>query len=61
VVAETDCSCFTLQAAGSTPVVMVNPVVTIGLISALLIIVAALIMAIYVRRPSPYRGRRLWW
>lgn len=57
------CDCYTLQSVDTTGTVKVigyDPVVTIGLISALLLIVAALVCAIFVRRHATERRRRPW-
>ena len=55
-----DCSCFTLQAADSKPVVVVNAAATLGLLAAFELIIFALICVIVIRRGRDRRFRLPW-
>jgi hypothetical protein len=58
------CDCYTLQSIDTTGTVKVirhDPVVTLGLISALLLMVTGLVCAIFMRRRTTTRRRHSWW
>lgn len=55
-----NCDCYTLQAAGTKPVIIHDPVVTLGLVAVFMLIVTGLVCVILVRWHRNGRPRRLW-